>query len=91
MGRVRKRRSSGSGTRCQAIARLDGREVPLGTYDTCKDAVDAWQRAEVAARRSAGGHTLAGNRITFAKLVELYFTSASLEATTRKAYRRMNY
>lgn len=87
MGRVRKRRSSGRGTRYQAIARLDGREVPLGTYDTFEDAVDAWQRTEVDARRSAGGHTLAGNRITFAELVELYFTSASLESTTRKAYR----
>jgi len=87
VGRVRKRRSKNHGTRFLAIARLDDVDVALGTYDTFEDATDAWQSAEVEARRRAGGRTLAAGRFSFAELVELYFESASLEATTRKAYR----
>ena len=62
-------------------------DVALGTFDTFEDATDAWQSAEVAARRRAGGPTLAAGRVSFAELVELYFESAALEATTRKSYR----
>jgi hypothetical protein len=87
VGHVRKRRSKNHGTRFLAIARLDDVDVALGTYDTFEDATDAWQSAEVEARRRAGGPTLAAGRLSFAELVELYFESASLEATTRKAYR----
>ena len=65
MGRVRKRRSTGRGTRYQAIARLDGREVPLGTHDTFEDAVDAWQRAEVDASRASMRHPPPGTRPRF--------------------------
>jgi hypothetical protein len=87
VGRVRRRRSKNHGTRFLAIARLHDVDVALGTYDTFEDAVDAWQSAEVAARRRAGGPTLAASRVSFAELVELYFESAALEATTRKSYR----
>ncbi|HYN64917.1 MAG TPA: hypothetical protein VES36_09980 [Candidatus Limnocylindrales bacterium] len=69
------------------VARLNDGEVALGTFDTFEDATDAWQRAEVDARRRTGGATLAAGRLRFAELVELYFESASLEATTRKGYR----
>lgn len=85
MGRVRKRRSSRHGVRYLAVARLDGSDVAVGTFDTFEDATDAWQRAEVGHRR--GHNPLAAGRMTFASLVEEFFASATLEASTRKAYR----
>jgi integrase len=85
MGRVRRRRSARQGVRFLAIARLDGADVAVGTFDTFEDATDAWQRAEVGHRR--GRSPLAAGRVTFAALVEDFFASAALEASTRKAYR----
>ena len=41
MGRVRKRRSSRHGTRYLAIARLDGTDTTVGTYETFEEATDA--------------------------------------------------
>jgi integrase len=85
MGRVRKRRSSRNGVRYLAVARLGGADVSVGTFDTFEDATDAWQRAEVGHRR---GHSpLSAGRVSFAVLVEDFFASATLEASTRKSYR----
>jgi integrase len=85
MGRVRKRRSARHGVRYLSVARLDGTDVTVGTFETFEDATDAWQRAEVGHRR--GRTPLTAGRQSFAELVEDYFASAGLEATTRKAYR----
>ncbi len=85
MGRVRKRRSARQGIRYLALARLGGVDVTVGTFETFEDATDAWQRAEVGHRR--GASPLTAGRVSFSQLVEDYFASASLEATTRKAYR----
>jgi integrase len=85
VGRVRKRRSARNGVRYLAVARLDGADVSVGTYETFEDATDAWQRAEVGHRR--GQTPLAAGRVSFAALVEDFFASAALEASTRKAYR----
>lgn len=87
MGFSRKRKSKTKGIRWLAVAHLDGQQVPLGTYDNKELADDAWQHAETQDRRRTGGSSVLASRMTFAELVQEYFSSAGLEATTRQSYR----